>query len=216
MRRLAIAGLCLALLTACRDTTPAPAPPPPEAAPETPPAPSSASSPQVTPAPAAVAEGAEIVPVDFVPIARAARAVRRARKSGLTEKQFDALLQPFRQAVAAARAHPLDADDAARLDRYQQALDAYEFSIDVWQASVQRQTSAYGGDRPVVQIGTMTLDRLMAGARRYGLPLSDEVMRNDPSVTLKVLPADSLERMWATADALVTAATSTGPSQAPR
>jgi hypothetical protein len=208
-RRVLAVALCLGALASCRNPTPGSRT---GAGAVTPPA---ATGPAETAAPSSASAPAA-APVDFAAVDRAARAVQRARKPGLSEKDFNTLLEPFRKALADAKSRPVAADDAARVDRYQQALDAYEFSLAVWQAKAQRQASRAGGDRPVVQIGTMTLDRLIAGATRYGLPITEEPMPDDPSVILKVLPADSRDRMWTKADALVSAASAAGSTKSPR
>jgi hypothetical protein len=191
-----VALFVVALTLACGKPPARPAPPAPVPGP---------------PAPVAIT-GAVFDPVD-----RTAGAIQHEATPGVTRARFGTLLDAFGAAVAAADAQPLDEAGRTLLGAYRQALDAYIFSDEVWQARIQRQTSEYGGDRPVAQIGTMKLDLMIAGANRYGIPLSDEVMHSDDQVTLKVLPADTVEQMWVKAAALVTGASAryhgTGPAR---
>jgi hypothetical protein len=113
------------------------------------------------------------------------------------ESEVDSI-KAFASEMALLKKVPLNAPEQSIFAEYQKALDAYQFSLDLWAEKIRRQNSTAGGDRVPVQIDTMKLTSLLDGAALYHLPLLDETLPG--GVALKVLPSDAPHRVWIAGD----------------
>jgi hypothetical protein len=136
---------------------------------------------------------ADISQAAFEPVDRAAKAVRAATGNDVSLADFRKLLLVYAAELSALSNRPLAPADQALLPLYRDAFDAYDFSLALWEGKLRRQTSAYGGDKMPVQIGTMKFDELGL-ARKYEVPLEEETMPS--GVTLIVVPSNAAQLMW--------------------
>lgn len=166
-----------------------------------------------TPVPAAAVEPAPaaVEPANFDALRRVAAEMPRVAVGRTGRDTLAAQTKSLSTEVRSLEARPLSPEERRALEPYREAVEAYQFAVDLMAERARRQASAAGGDRVPVQINTMKLDSFIAGAKQYGLPVSDETMRD--GTPLKVLPSDAAERVWAIADAALAKATARSPAR---